>query len=133
MSGTPRGDHAVCTICLSEMAVGDTLVRLGCTHLFHKECIDTWYSNLLASRQGALDGNEDMTCPLCRQSSQVGDSVILNGPLLPQLARKQAARSPKHITLALLRSHTNLLRLLPPSPPSRAHLTHRRAIGTLSR
>ena len=45
---TPRADvdPACCVICLSGMVVGETLVRLGCGHLFHKECTDEWYANL---------------------------------------------------------------------------------------
>ena len=31
-----------CTICLENFKEGDVLKRLGCLHIFHKNCIETW-------------------------------------------------------------------------------------------
>lgn len=31
-----------CVICLSDFTTGDTLRRMECMHVFHKECVDKW-------------------------------------------------------------------------------------------
>ena len=81
---------------MNDMVMGETLVRLGCSHLFHKDCIDEWYATLLQEQQA---NNEQMTCPMCRQDSSVGDSVVLNGPPAPvaeSTASSQQGTSTSH-------------------------------------
>ncbi|KAI3764354.1 hypothetical protein L2E82_14361 [Cichorium intybus] len=52
----PGHDDAVCTICLSEYHVKDTVRCIPeCLHCFHAECIDEWLK---------MNG----TCPVCRNS-----------------------------------------------------------------
>ena len=48
--GVHSGD---CTICLSELRTGGGTSVFPCGHIFHKECIDTWFSY-------------DNRCPCCR-------------------------------------------------------------------
>ncbi|KAI6693183.1 hypothetical protein NL676_020893 [Syzygium grande] len=47
------GRELDCVICKEEVAAGDQLVRLDCTHEFHGDCIETWL-------------RIHHTCPLCR-------------------------------------------------------------------
>ena len=42
-----------CAICLTDTAIGETVSRLPCNHVFHKKCIQPWL------RQAS-------TCPTCR-------------------------------------------------------------------
>ena len=37
-----KGDP-VCTICLSDLRVGNKVRKLPCEHIFHEECIDLWF------------------------------------------------------------------------------------------
>ncbi|XP_004501279.1 E3 ubiquitin-protein ligase At1g63170-like isoform X2 [Cicer arietinum] len=52
------GEDAVCCICIANYENNDDLRELPCSHLFHKECVDTWL------KINAL-------CPLCK--SEVGN------------------------------------------------------------
>lgn len=51
-------DKPSCAICLEEMAVAEPVVKLNCTHLFHRPCIEPW----LLRRT---------TCPTCRGPVEV--------------------------------------------------------------
>ena len=44
----------LCTICLSNLEVGDTYTKLCCDHVYHRECIKTWLQT-------------KATCPICRR------------------------------------------------------------------
>ena len=44
-----------CSICLSEVNVGDNLILLPCCHTFHKNCISQWLI-------------KNNTCPICRET-----------------------------------------------------------------
>ena len=68
-----------CVICLSNLESGDSTRRLACRHLFHKVCIDDYFSRqvtALADR-GSLDSNEPLhtLCPICRQDILKEDHV----------------------------------------------------------
>lgn len=53
-SETVSGDSpGSCAVCLEDFAEGETLRSLGCTHCFHKSCVDQW---LACSGQ----------CPTCK-------------------------------------------------------------------
>jgi hypothetical protein len=54
-----------CLICLSEFEAGDTVRTLSkCSHLYHRECIDTW---LTTGRN---------TCPLCRSATEAKNAPM---------------------------------------------------------
>ena len=67
----PGDGPATCSICLTDISPatdpGSTVRRLRCSHIFHKDCVDTW----LTQHHG--------TCPVCRASVRDGD----NGPPEP--------------------------------------------------
>ena len=42
-----------CTICLEKYEIGDTVCKLPCNHIFHKDCLQDWL-------------HKQMNCPLCR-------------------------------------------------------------------
>lgn len=43
-----------CVVCLDRFADGDTVRKLACRHVFHKDCFDGWL------------GHMNLNCPLCR-------------------------------------------------------------------
>ena len=43
-----------CAVCLSQISEGESVRKLKCRHTFHKDCLDEWLQQCLA------------TCPLCR-------------------------------------------------------------------
>lgn len=49
-------EDAKCCVCLSKFHKNDTMKKLPCRHIFHRDCVDQW----LAVCQ--------KTCPLCRVS-----------------------------------------------------------------
>ncbi|KAF8017030.1 hypothetical protein BT93_H2283 [Corymbia citriodora subsp. variegata] len=52
-SGICGSGELDCAICLREVAIGDQLVRMECSHEFHRTCIEAWL-------------RKHHTCPLCR-------------------------------------------------------------------
>ena len=54
-----------CAVCLSEFMKGERVRRLRCNHTFHKECLDRWLQQYLA------------TCPLCR-TRVLPDEIVVN-------------------------------------------------------
>jgi len=48
------GEETTCPICLSEMAVGDSIRTLHCAHTFHQPCVDEWL-------------RVNANCPTCRK------------------------------------------------------------------
>ncbi|KAK3314876.1 hypothetical protein B0H66DRAFT_563855 [Apodospora peruviana] len=55
MLGTAAGDKPKCVICVDEMAKGEKVAVLPCTHIFHGECVTPWLK-------------QHNTCPVCRRS-----------------------------------------------------------------
>ncbi|XP_004504423.1 uncharacterized protein [Cicer arietinum] len=51
-----------CSICLEEYGNGSNLelVYTKCLHVFHKECLDKWVSQLCTNQSSSY------SCPLCR-------------------------------------------------------------------
>ncbi|CAK7334493.1 unnamed protein product [Dovyalis caffra] len=47
-------DSMECAVCLSEFSEGERVRKLKCKHTYHKDCLDRWLQQCLA------------TCPLCR-------------------------------------------------------------------
>jgi hypothetical protein len=43
-----------CTVCLTEFENGEVTRKLGCSHRFHKDCVDTWLKS-------------NITCPICKK------------------------------------------------------------------
>jgi len=50
-----------CSICLENYKKNDKCVRLNCSHIFHKKCLNEWFKN-------RIDKSEELTCPLCRNN-----------------------------------------------------------------
>ena len=69
-----------CSICLADLAVGDTLTRLPCGHEFHGRCIRKWLWAAL-----------DATCPLCKTALV---------PSLPPVSTSTSARASTTSTAA---------------------------------
>ena len=44
-----------CSVCLEDFKEGDTIKKLNCNHIFHKDCLEPWL-------------NENNNCPMCRQN-----------------------------------------------------------------
>lgn len=57
----PSGKDSMCPICLSEMALGESVRLLPCKHLFHSQCVDEWLK-------------VNASCPTCRSSIFIEDS-----------------------------------------------------------
>ena len=53
-----ESEPATCSICLGEFEEGQEIRILPCTHLYCRDCIDSWIS-----RQGLA-----ATCPLCKRN-----------------------------------------------------------------
>ena len=49
-----EGNQSMCNICLEEFKENDEMRKLGCSHAFHKECIDRWVSQV-------------SSCPICKK------------------------------------------------------------------
>lgn len=50
-----------CSICLEKYIKNDKCVRLNCSHVFHKRCLNEWFKN-------RIDKSEELNCPLCRNN-----------------------------------------------------------------
>lgn len=47
-----------CNICMDEYKTDNIIIRLGCNHVFHKDCIKHWLCD------------ERVTCPVCRKDTR---------------------------------------------------------------
>ncbi|KAK5012134.1 hypothetical protein BJ546DRAFT_849410 [Cryomyces antarcticus] len=61
--GKTQGD---CSICMDEVALGETVTELPCKHWFHGLCIESWL-------------NEHNTCPCCREPITPKDGPKASG------------------------------------------------------
>ncbi|XP_078447803.1 RING-H2 finger protein ATL79-like [Wolffia australiana] len=60
------GSAAVCAICLSEFAHGETLRVLSlCKHGFHADCVDAWWAASAVAVK-PVNKSSPPCCPLCR-------------------------------------------------------------------
>ncbi|KAJ7956880.1 RING/U-box superfamily protein [Quillaja saponaria] len=59
----PKLQQLDCSVCLSEFEDGEKIRKLNCKHSFHKDCLDKWFQQYLA------------TCPLCRNKVLPDDVV----------------------------------------------------------
>lgn len=50
-----------CSVCMDDVAIGDEVVALPCTHWFHEACASAWLS-------------EHNTCPICRKGIEGNSS-----------------------------------------------------------
>lgn len=50
-----------CSICLEKYKKNDKCIKLNCSHIFHKKCLNEWFKN-------RIDKSEDLNCPLCRNN-----------------------------------------------------------------
>ena len=76
-------DVRECPICMEAFEVGDELRDLPCKHLFHKSCVDAWFTR--EARKAMPERINEATlpalpsCPLCKQ-------VPIKLPATPQAA-----------------------------------------------
>ncbi|KAK1298698.1 putative E3 ubiquitin-protein ligase RHA2B [Acorus calamus] len=56
------GAAEACVFCFEGLREGQRVRRLGCRHVFHKDCIDGWFVV-----------RSNLTCPVCRSPLLVGD------------------------------------------------------------
>ncbi|CAN6445930.1 unnamed protein product [Victoria cruziana] len=52
--GVDGGEEKECVVCLCRIEQGEEVRKLGCSHVFHRSCLDGWFGML------------KMNCPLCR-------------------------------------------------------------------
>lgn len=50
-----------CPICLEGYNIKDKLIKLDCSHIFHKKCIYNWFKR-------RIDKSEELNCPMCRNN-----------------------------------------------------------------
>ncbi|KAF9681932.1 hypothetical protein SADUNF_Sadunf05G0054600 [Salix dunnii] len=85
-----RKQSRECAVCLSEFMKGERVRRLRCNHTFHKECLDKWLQQYLA------------TCPLCR-TRVLPDEIVRRSRLLLRLMKGGKTQRDKYN----LRAKTN--------------------------
>ena len=49
-----------CSICLNEIDIEDTVLKLECEHIYHNTCLKDWYLK-----------SENKNCPICREDIDV--------------------------------------------------------------
>lgn len=55
-----------CPICFDEIKEGSNVCKLDCGHIFHYECIISWFKNRKVKYPNSLYGKSIRTCPYCR-------------------------------------------------------------------
>lgn len=56
ISSDDLGEEKDCPICYCDFKKGDSVAKLNCGHIFHKNCIILWFDKKISSP----------TCPICR-------------------------------------------------------------------
>lgn len=62
-SGVRIGGSRECVVCLNRLREGEQVRKLGCQHVFHKECFDGWLDHM------------NFNCPLCRSPLVLNERV----------------------------------------------------------
>ena len=57
-SDSLHDNWSTCSVCLSDFQPQDLMLRLPCSHFYHKACVSMWFS-------------QHNTCPLCKQNVTV--------------------------------------------------------------
>ncbi|CAK9294945.1 unnamed protein product [Gordionus sp. m RMFG-2023] len=52
---TLKDDKGECTICLEDMSIGHDIARLPCLCIYHKECIDKWFTKSRSCPEHPVD------------------------------------------------------------------------------
>jgi len=53
-----------CTVCIEKLLLSQDIYRMPiCKHIFHKECVETWFSSKNQERE--------QRCPLCNDISDI--------------------------------------------------------------
>lgn len=83
-----------CSICLEDVSIANFRInhlrrrlmkrktlktigeRLNCGHIYHQNCIKTWFLN--------FENSSSDNCPMCRQTIRFSNNVLFNRPLFIQ-------------------------------------------------
>ena len=57
----------VCSICFENLT-DKHIIKLECNHLFHKECLESWYNS------NSIDATK--SCPLCRDKIVISNLMV---------------------------------------------------------
>lgn len=57
--------HEECIFCYEEYQLKDKIIKLHCSHVYHKKCLETWFC-------------ESIKCPLCNLPVQTSSGIRLN-------------------------------------------------------
>lgn len=60
----------ICSICLDEYLIGDTLVTLNCCHSYHNRCLKSWI-NHVQTKSKITEWYRFMKCPYCLEKIKV--------------------------------------------------------------
>ena len=110
-AGTALDALDECSICLSAFQAGQTLTTLPCKHSFHSDCIRRWCATVKLE--------DDLTCPLCKQSIRPPDQSAATPPATPSASERSVANStleiemvsaiqPAHLAMHVTMSHESL-------------------------
>ncbi|CAF1146606.1 unnamed protein product, partial [Rotaria sordida] len=92
-----------CIICREDMQVQQSIKRLSCQHIFHKNCLRSWFQR-------------QQTCPICRTTvlRPTPPRTGAAAPPPPQPPNAQPAAAPQ----AQAQIPVPSVRFVPPSPPA---------------